>query len=283
MREYLDLVNRVLKSGESSDDRTGVGTTRVFGEIMKFDLRSGFPAITTKKLAWKSVVSELLWFLKGSTDVNELRAILHGEENRNNPEKGTIWDANYLKQAVDLGYDNGYLGPIYGYQWRNYNSSGIDQVADLLEEASINPESRRLLVTAWNPQQVHEQALPPCHYGFQVIVRGEYIDLLWNQRSMDVFLGAGFNIASYGLLLEIFARILGKKAGYLTSLIGDCHIYNNHMDQLAIQLDREPKELPELWINPDLKTLEDFENATIEDFKLLKYSHWPALLGKMAV
>ena len=182
MKEYLDLVDDTLRNGEYHNDRTGVGTYRVFGRQIQFDFIDGFPAVTTKFLAWKSVVSEAIWFLKGSTNINELRAILHGESNRFNPQKKTIWDANFESQGRKLGYVDGELGPVYGSQWRDYNNQGIDQIAIILEAAQKEPNSRRLLVNAWNPCQIGNMSLPPCHYGFQINVRGDFLDLLWTQR-----------------------------------------------------------------------------------------------------
>ena len=283
MKAYLDLVDKILVTDTRHEDRTGVGTRRIFGETIKFNFDDGFPAVTTKKLAWKSVVSELLWFLRGSTNVNELRAILYGEENRFNTDKKTIWDANFDAQGVALGYTGGELGPVYGHQWRNFNSQDFDQIKNLLDEATNTPNSRRLLVSAWNPVQVKSMALPPCHYGFQVNIRGDYLDLLWSQRSVDVFLGLPFNIASYGLLLAIFARIVGKKPGNLVGQLGDCHIYTNHIDQMNIQSKREPNKRPTLQINPDLVTLADFEKASVDDFVLIDYKHHETLTGQMAV
>lgn len=320
MKQYLDLMLDVLDNGDDKDDRTGIGTISSFGHQLKFDLRDGFPAVTTKKLAWKAVVSELLWFLKGSTDLYELRAILHGEDHRYNDEKKTIWDGNYNEQAKSLGYVNGYMGELYGAQWRNYGSGvvdvwdsedgssydesvgGVDQIRMVLNEAKENPTSRRLIIDAWNPRAVwskqklydmHNQsdmqlntntaALPPCHILYQFNISGKYIDLQWYQRSVDHFLGESFNIASYGILLSIFARILGYVPRYLVGSLGDVHIYKNHIDQCNEQLKRDPLPLPTIWINPELKTLEDFENAKVDDFKLIDYQHHPAIKADMAV
>lgn len=322
MKELNQLYRKILNEGDKVIDRTKVGTLAIFGEQIKFNLLEGFPAVTAKKLAWKSVVSELLWFLKGSTNVNELRALLHGEENRYNLEKKTIWDANYNEQGKALGYTDGELGPVYGGQWRNrkdliqfdfttidhntslgadlhkmgYQVAGedtsngiyfyerrIDQVKNLLERAKTNPECRRMIVSAWNPAEQHLMTLPPCHYGFQIRITGDHIDLLWTQRSVDSFLGLPFNIASYGVLLSIFGRILGKKPRYLTGQLGDTHIYNDHVEQVLEQLGREPFPAPQLLINPDLKTLEDFENATVEDFQLIGYQSHAAIKANMAV
>lgn len=284
MKEYLKLGRRILNLGTYSSDRTGTGTMYVFGEYIRFDMRNTFPAVTTKKLAWKSVVAELLWFLKGSNNVNDLRAIQYGEDNRFNPLKRTIWDANYEAQGRALGYAEGRLGPIYGVQWRGDFVGGVDQISNLLERAASTPDCRRLMVSAWNPAMIDKMALPPCHYGFQVNIDGDYIDLLWTQRSVDYFLGLPFNIASYALLAAIFGRILGKTPRSLVGQLGNTHIYQNHQAQVLEQLQREPFPEPTLWINPELKTLEDFElRATVDDFKLIGYEHHPALTGAMAV
>lgn len=311
MKQYLDLVQHVLENGDKVDtERTGVGTISTFGEQIKFDLRKGFPAVTTKKLAWKGVVSELIWFLSGSSNLYDLRAILHGEESRYHDGKKTIWDGNYNKQAKDLGYEFGEMGDIYGKQWRDFGAGdavfydsdygmevhkvkGVDQVKLVIEEAKVNPQSRRLLVSAWNPKvvwdykdnafEVKKAALPPCHYAFQLNIIGDYIDLSWTQRSQDLFLGAPFNIASYATLLHIFGRILGKIPRYLVGALGNVHIYDNHVTQCREQLTRSPLKEPEIWINPELKTLDDFVKAKVEDFKLIGYEHHPALTGDMAV
>lgn len=312
MKSYLDLMKKILDEGEEDpNERTGTGTVCLFGEMLKLDLRNGFPAVTTKKLAWKAVVSELIWFLRGSTNLYDLREILHGEENRLNESKKTIWDDNYYNQAIEMGYEHGEMGDLYGAGWRNYGRGkiwefdtlnnefnlsevkGIDQVKAVLEEAKNNPSSRRLLVNAWNPRVIwnHEQdnfysdmaALPPCHFAFQINIKGDYIDLSWSQRSVDYFLGLGFNISSYALLLHIFGRILGKTPRHLVAHLGNVHIYKNHIDQCNEQLSRTPFDPPSIWINPDLKTLEDFENASVDDFKLENYEHHPQIKAKMAV
>jgi thymidylate synthase len=285
MKEYQDLLTNVLENGSPVDDRTGVGTIAIFGEQIKFDLRKGFPIITTKKINFPSVVSELLWFLKGSTNVNELRALRHGEDKRENWDYKTIWDDNFSHQGVKLGYKDGYLGPIYGKQWRDFNQLGIDQIRYVIDEAKENPSSRRLLVSAWNPLQINDMALPPCHYGFQINVDGEYIDLLWTQRSVDICTGLPFNITSYAILLSIFARILDKTPRYLTGQLGNVHIYKNHIENAKIQIERTPFSIENttLHISPKLKTLEDFENAKVEDFIIINYRHHPFLKFPMAV
>lgn len=315
MKQYHDLLQTILNDGDKIDtERTGVGTIATFGEQIKFDLRKGFPAVTTKKLAWRAVVSELIWFNKGSTDLNELRAILHGEENRFNREKRTIWDDNYNKQARGLGYKDGYMGEIYGAQWRNYGSCiltqkvdqhgwvvnaneyirGVDQFKMVIKEVESSPQSRRLIVMGWNPKAVwgndphantktNQAALPPCHMLFQLNIVGDYIDLQWYQRSVDAFLGLPFNIASYALECHKFARILGKTPRYLVGALGNTHIYQNHVDQVKEQLSRDEYPLPTLWMNPKLKTLEDFENSIVDDFKLIDYQSHGTIKAPMAV
>lgn len=312
MKQYNDLIQNILDNGdEILTERTGVGTIATFGEQIKFDLRKGFPAVTTKKLAWKGVISELIWFLRGSSNVHDLRAILHGEENRFNRNKKTIWDENYDKQAVDLGYEGGEMGDIYGKQWRafgggtvrwfdNYEGNwdedrvqGVDQVKLVIEEAKVNPQSRRLIVNAWNPTavwayhddhyQVNTAALPPCHMMFQLNIAGEYIDLQWYQRSCDVGLGLPFNIASYAALLCIFGRILGYTPRYLVGSLGNTHLYLNHLEAIKEQITRKPYPLPHLHIDSSLKTLEDFEMASVEDFVLDGYQYHESIKMKMAV
>ncbi len=314
MQQYHDLLKRIITEGDVVDtERTGTGTISLFGEQLSFDISEKFPAVTTKKLAWKGVVSELIWFLRGSSNVNDLRAILHGETNRINYEKKTIWDANYENQAKGLGYTDGEMGDIYGVQWRNFGKetllverenskvayndeypiSGVDQVRMVLTEAKNNPSSRRLIVSAWNPKvvwtysdsniTVNPAALPPCHMLYQLRITNGHLDLLWFQRSVDSFLGLPFNIASYALLLHIFARILGLKPRKLIGSLGDAHVYKNHVDQVTEQLSRDEFELPTVWINPKLKTLEDFENACVDDFKLIDYISHSTIKAEMAV
>lgn len=282
MKQYLALMQNVLNNGESDDqERTGVGTICTFGEHIKFDLRKGFPAVTTKKLAWKGVISELLWMIRGSSNLYELRAILHGEEHRFNNDKKTIWDANYYKQAIALGYTDGEMGSIYGSQWRNFN--GVDQLKNMIELAKVDPSNRRLIVSAWNPAELDKMSLPPCHYLFQINVKGNYVDLSFNMRSLDVFLGCPFDIASYATLSHIIARILDKTPRYLSCHFGNTHIYKNHIEQAKMQLERIPFDLPTLLIDPSLQTLEDFELAHIDQFKLENYRHHDPIKADMAV
>lgn len=279
--QYLNLLKKIKEEGNLQNDRTGVGTYSIFGEMLKCDTRKEMPIITTKKVNFNAVVSELLWFFKGSTNVNELRRLTFGD----NIDKKTIWDDNYANQAISLGYKDGELGPIYGYQWRNYNGSGIDQIKNVIDEAIKNPSSRRLLVSAWNPCQIDNMTLPPCHYGFQLNIENDFIDLSWSQRSIDVFLGLVWNISSYYLLLLIFAKILNKTPRYLVGHLGNAHIYKNHLDQVDIQLSRDPysTETTHVDVNSSLNTLHDFENATTNDFVLVDYNHHPYIKAPMAI
>lgn len=277
MQNYKDLVAEVIMSGDRVGDRTGVGTRRIFGRTLTWDLRDGFPATTVKKLAWKAVVGELLWFMSGSTNVEDLRFITHGF----NSDKSTIWDGNYETQAKDLGYSQGELGPVYGKQWRNF--AGVDQLQNVINSIKADPYGRRHLVSAWNPEELSRMALPPCHYCFQFFVsRDGHLDLMWNQRSVDVFLGLPFNIASYGLLLVIVSQLTGLKARNLTFVGGDIHIYNNHVEQCGIILDREPRSLPTLEF-PLLDSLEEYLNTNPSDYTLINYNPHGTVKAPMAV
>jgi thymidylate synthase len=282
MKQYLDLVQHVLENGNQKGDRTGTGTKSVFGYQMRFDLAEGFPMLTTKKLHLKSIIYELLWFLKGDTNIGYLQ------------ENGVkIWDA--------WADENGNLGPVYGHQWRNWNSEEIDQIADLIKELKTNPNSRRMLVSAWNPSVLpdnsksfsenvanNKAALPPCHAFFQFYVipptpeggaKGRLSCQLY-QRSADVFLGVPFNIASYALLTMMIAQVCGFEAGEFIHTFGDAHIYNNHFEQVELQLSREPKPLPKMILNPAIKDIFDF---TFEDFTLEGYEPHPLIKGSVAV
>lgn len=310
MKNYLELLTDVLNNGEERDDRTGVGTISVFGRQLRFNLKDGFPAVTTKSLAWRSVVSELLWFLEGSTNEHKLAEI----KNDNKPydqltesEKKTIWTLNSENQGKSLGLTNGELGPIYGYNWRHWKAlkgSGhskhgktvtylieeFDQLNNVINEIRTNPHSRRLLVSAWNVPELENMALPPCHYSFQFYVSGsenQYLSLLWNQRSVDSFIGLPFNIASYALLLNIIAKMTSKIPLELIGNFGDTHIYKNHIDVVKEQLKRTPHKLPTLKM-PDL----DYQNMSLDeilksvkssDFKLENYVHDDTLKAQMAV
>lgn len=252
MRQYLDLLSHVLENGSDRGDRTGTGTRSVFGHQMRFDLGHGFPVVTTKKLHLKSIIHELLWFLAGDTNIKYLK------------DNGvSIWD--------EWADENGDLGPVYGKQWRSWpmrDGDEIDQIALLLKQIRKNPNSRRLIVSAWNPEEVDAMALPPCHCLFQFYVSDGKLSCQLYQRSADIFLGVPFNIASYALLTMMVAQVTGLKPGDFVHTLGDAHIYHNHFDQAREQLTRSPKTLPTMWINPEVKDLFAFR---FEDFRLENY------------
>nr|WP_196107294.1 MULTISPECIES: thymidylate synthase [unclassified Ochrobactrum] len=264
MRTYLDLLQHVLDNGFDRGDRTGTGTRSVFGYQMRFNLEEGFPVLTTKKLHLRSIIHELLWFLKGDTNIAYLK------------ENGvSIWD--------EWADENGDLGPVYGYQWRSWpapDGRHIDQIANLLKMLHGNPNSRRLIVSAWNPALVDEMALPPCHCLFQFYVADGKLSCQLYQRSADIFLGVPFNIASYALLTMMIAQVTGLKPGEFVHTLGDAHIYANHFDQASEQLARTPKKLPQMWINPDVKDLFAFR---FEDFRLEGYEADPHIKAPVAV
>ncbi|AHY25217.1 thymidylate synthase [Pectobacterium bacteriophage PM2] len=286
MKQYQDLIKHIFKYGYTTDDRTGVGTIAVFGTQLHFDLQEGFPAVTTKKLAWNACISELLWFLSGSTNVNDLRLIQHGSTT----EGKTVWDDNYKNQARDLGYSGGELGPVYGKQWRDFGS--VDQVKLIIDRIKSIPTDRRLVVSAWNPAEINQMALPPCHMFYQFNVRNGYLDLQWYQRSCDVFLGLPFNIASYAALTHIVAKMCKLKPGHLVFAGGNTHIYSNHIEQCCEVLRREPKELCSLNIDWP-KNFENWDTTGQlqwvvnamgpKDFVLENYQSHPAIKGVMAV
>ena len=287
MKAYLDLLRHIIENGETKDDRTNTGTISSFGHQLTFDLSNGFPAVTTKSLAWKGVVSELLWFLEGSGDerrLAEIRYCKNREEIKDLSKYSTIWTDNAENQGKDLGYINNdvkkELGPVYGVQWRNWN--GIDQIKDLIHNLKNNPNGRRHILSAWNVSEIEKMALPPCHVMSQYYVHEGKISCHMYQRSADMFLGVPFNIASYALLLSIFAEILDLKPKKFVHSFGDAHIYLNSIDQVKEQLDREPKKLPKL-ILPKLKCIDDLKEYTVNDFKLENYDHHPAIKAKMAI
>lgn len=264
MQQYLDLLSRILNEGVHKGDRTGTGTLSVFGNQMRFDLRDGFPLLTTKKLHLKSIIYELLWFLRGDTNVHYLQE--HGVR---------IWN--------EWADENGALGPVYGHQWRSwpdYKGGTIDQITNVLEQIKHNPNSRRMLVTAWNPAEVDEMALPPCHCLFQFYVADGRLSLQLYQRSADTFLGVPFNIASYALLLQMMAQVTGLEAGEFIHTTGDTHLYSNHLEQAKLQLTRTPRPLPKMKINPDVKDLFAFK---YEDFELVDYNPYPHISAEVAV
>lgn len=264
MQQYLDLLSRILNEGVHKGDRTGTGTLSVFGNQMRFNLRDGFPLLTTKKLHLKSIIYELLWFLRGDTNIHYLQE--HGVR---------IWN--------EWADENGELGPVYGHQWRSwpdYKGGTIDQITNVLEQIKHNPNSRRMLVTAWNPAEVDEMALPPCHCLFQFYVADGRISLQLYQRSADTFLGVPFNIASYALLLQMMAQVTGLEAGEFIHTTGDTHLYSNHLEQAKLQLTRTPRPLPKMKINPDVKDLFAFK---YEDFELVDYNPYPHISAEVAV
>lgn len=252
MKQYLDLLAHILDQGQTKGDRTGTGTISTFGYQMRFDLAKGFPLLTTKKLHLKSIIYELLWFLRGDTNVGYLQ------------ERGVrIWN-----EWADA---NGDLGPVYGAQWRSwpdYRGGTIDQIKQVIEEIKHNPDSRRLMISAWNVAQIDDMALAPCHCLMQFYVRDGHLSLQLYQRSADVFLGVPFNVASYALLLMMIAQVTGLEAGEFVHTFGDVHIYLNHLDQVKTQLSREPRNLPRMWINPEIQDIDSF---SFEDFRLEGY------------
>jgi thymidylate synthase len=286
MKQYLDALQHILDNGEDKDDRTGVGTKSVFGYQMRFNLREGFPAVTTKKLAWKSVVGELLWMLEGSGNERRLAEITHDTRDDN---VNTIWTANLnAPYWASKTLTTGDLGRVYGIQWRSWRYVGEhgvqtlykDQITDVIANINENPSSRRHIVTAWNPAELDQMALPPCHMTFQFNVNklGELSCQLY-QRSCDMFLGVPFNIASYSLLTHIIARECDLYVGDFIWTGGDCHIYNNHIDAVTEQLTRTPKELPELFISVGKK----WDDYNITDFILSDYDPMPSIKAEMAV
>jgi len=287
MKQYLDLLNHILTKGVKKEDRTGTGTTSVFGYQMRFDLSEGFPLVTTKKTHLKAIISELLWFIEGSTDERRLAELHFGESKENLIGKKTVWTANADAQGKELGYTNTdtikELGPVYGAQWRSWESTDgkfIDQLSDLIEQIKTNPDSRRLILSAWNVSELEKMALPPCHTFFQFYVAQGKLSCQLYQRSADVFLGVPFNIASYALLTMMIAQVCNLEVGDFVHTFGDAHIYSNHYDQVNLQLTREPFALPTMKINPNIKNIEDF---TMEDFELIGYESHEAIKAQMAV
>ena len=288
MKAYLDLLAHILEHGEEREDRTNTGTISSFGHQLKFDLNDGFPAVTTKSLAWKGVVSELLWFLEGSDDERRLAEIRYGknrEELKDLEKFSTIWTDNADNQGKDLGYQNNevkkILGPVYGVQWRNWGD--IDQIKILLNGIKTNPFGRRHILSAWNVSELDKMALPPCHVMSQYYVtKNGSLSCHMYQRSADMFLGVPFNIASYALLVSILAKICGLKPGAFTHSFGDAHIYKNSIEQVKEQLTRKPMKLPNLKF-PDVSSLEELNSLSVDDFVLDNYEHHPAIKAKMAI
>lgn len=264
MKQYLDLLNKIITDGVQKGDRTGTGTISIFGNQMRFNLEDGFPLLTTKKLHLKSIIYELLWFLQGNTNVHYLQE--HGVR---------IWN--------EWADENGELGPVYGHQWRSwpdYNGGTIDQIKNVVETIKTNPNSRRMIVSAWNVAEVDQMALPPCHTMFQFYVADGRLSLQLYQRSADTFLGVPFNIASYALLLQMVAQVTGLKAGDFIHTTGDTHLYLNHIEQAKLQLSRTPRPLPTMKINPDVKDIFSFR---YEDFELVNYDPWPHIKADVSV
>lgn len=288
VKQYIKALEHILKKGKDREDRTGIGTRGVFGYQMRFDLRSGFPAVTTKKLAWRSVVSELLWFLEGGTDERRLAEIHFGKDRKDLQSKKTIWTANADKQGKALGYTNTpeikELGPVYGKQWRSWGKEdqGVDQIKKIIEELATNPYSRRHLVSAWNVDKVDEMALPPCHTLFQFHVQDEELSCQLYQRSADMFLGVPFNIASYSLLTCMLSQILNLKPGDFVWTGGDCHIYTNHFTQVEEQIKRKPKNPPKLSM-PKFRDIEGVISSTPKEYKLINYDPMDSIKAPMAV
>ena len=274
MQNYLDLLQLIKDEGVEKGDRTGTGTKSIFGHQMRFDLSKGFPMVTTKKLHLKSIIYELLWFIKGDTNIDYLN------------ENGVrIWN--------EWANENGDLGPVYGAQWRNWNNEGIDQLSEVIEQIKKNPNSRRLMVSAWNPSVMPDTsvsfeenvangkaALPPCHAFFQFYVADGKLSCQLYQRSADVFLGVPFNIASYALLTMMVAQVCGYQPGEFIHTFGDVHMYNNHQEQVDLQLTRKPKTLPTMKMNPEIKSIFDF---TFEDFELIDYEYHPHIKGAVSI
>lgn len=286
MKQYLDLLKDILENGNEREDRTGVGTISVFGRQIRFKMSDGFPAVTTKTLFWKAVVSELLWFLEGSTSEHRLAELKNDGKpysELTEKERKTIWTLNAENQGASLGYKNGELGPVYGKQWRNW--LGFDQITTVINQIKSNPTSRRLMVNAWNVSELKTMALPPCHYGFQFYVDGDKLSLMWNQRSTDCFLGLPFNIASYALLLHIVAYLTDKVPYELIGNLGDTHIYKNHIEQVKEQLTRTPHKLPTLKL-PEIYW-SDLDSYLVKvktsDFVLENYEHDETIKAPMAV
>ncbi len=280
MQQYLNLLNLVLEQGGQKSDRTGTGTASVFGHQMRFDLNHGFPIVTTKRVHFRSVAIELLWFLRGDTNVHYLQ-----------DNKVSIWNEwSTAEQTARFGRPAGELGPVYGHQWRNfgatknadgsYNHDGFDQLKWLVNEIKTNPNSRRLIVSGWNPNEANEVALPPCHTLFQFFVQNGKLSCQLYQRSADIFLGVPFNIASYALLTHMVAQVCDLGVGDFIWTGGDCHLYNNHIEQAKLQLSREPLPLPQLKLNPAINNLFDFK---FEDIELINYQHHAAIKADVAV
>jgi thymidylate synthase len=288
MQQYHDALAHILAHGKEREDRTGVGTRSVFGYQMRFDLRETFPAVTTKRLAWRAVVGELLWFLEGSSDERRLAEITFEKPREELVGKQTIWTANADNQAKSLGYVNTDtvkdLGPIYGHQWRSWDAQigRVDQIAEVLEQMHYDPHSRRHIVSSWNADRIAVMSLPPCHTLFQFYIQDDELSCQLYQRSVDAPLGLPFNIASYSLLTHMFAQILGLRVGEFIHTSGDLHIYNNQIDGIKLQLEREPFPGPTLEM-PEFSTLDELIKTTPSQYKLINYQHHAEIKMPFAV
>ncbi len=293
MKEYLDLLEYILEEGELKTDRTGTGTISRFGYQMRFDLNKGFPLLTTKKVHLKSIIYELLWFIKGDTNIEYLvnngvriwnewpyRAFTKSDDYNNETMKEFV---EKIKTDHQFALKHGELGPVYGAQWRNFkgpDGRSVDQLAEVIEMIKTNPSSRRLIISAWNPPMIDDMALPPCHMTFQFYVNNGKLSCQLYQRSADTFLGVPFNIASYALLTMMIAQVCDLELGDFVHTLGDAHIYNDHLEQVKLQITREPKKLPTMKLNPNITNIEDF---TYEDFNLEGYDPHPLIKGKVSV
>ena len=292
MKQYLQFLEHILKTGSSKDDRTGTGTITTFGYQMRFDLNEGFPLLTTKKVFLKAIIHELLWFISGDTNIKYLvdnGVKIWNEWPYEKYKKSQEYKNETLEEFVEkIKNDNefatkwGELGPVYGHEWRHFDGQDcyVDQLAKVINEIKVNPDSRRLIVNAWQAAYVDKMALPPCHMAFQFYVRDNKLSCQLYQRSADAFLGVPFNIASYSLLTMMVAQVCGLELGEFVHTFGDCHIYSNHIEQINLQLSREPRSLPKMKINPNVKDINDFR---FEDFELVDYDPHPTIKGAVAV
>lgn len=293
MKQYHELLKHILKVGSQKEDRTGTGTISTFGYQMRFDLSKGFPLLTTKKVHLKSIIHELLWFIKGETNIKYLvdnNVRIWNEWPYRNFQKTTAYNketleefVNMIKNDDDFAKKYGNLGPVYGRQWRHFegpDGKHVDQLAEVIENIKTNPSSRRLIINAWNPPLVPEMALPPCHMMFHFYVNNNKLSCQLYQRSADSFLGIPFNIASYALLTLMVAQVTGLELGDFVHTLGDAHIYNNHLEQVNLQLSRTPRKLPTMTLNKDIDNIEDFK---YEDFTLTNYNPYPRIKGKVSV
>lgn len=288
MKVYLDLCSHVMKQGADKMDRTKTGTKSVFGYQMRFDLSEGFPLLTTKKVHLKSVIHELLWFIKGDTNIKYLvdngvriwnewpYAVYQKSVDYQNEDLKSF--VKKIKEDTEFAQKHGDLGPVYGAQWRNFN--GVDQIKFLIDELKSNPNSRRMIISAWNPAEINNMALPPCHTLIQFYLADNKLSLQLYQRSADIFLGLPFNIASYALFLMMVAQVTGYEVGEFVHTLGDAHIYSNHFEQIELQLSRVPRSLPTMKINANVKNIEDF---TFDDFELINYNPYDAIKGEVAI